>query len=66
MRRLKKKALHYGQEIDDSNVDEYGDGGEILPQSRLSPTLIANIYEQFVIPLTKIVEVEYLMQRLES
>ena len=62
--RLKKKALLYGQEIDDSNLDEYGDG-HVHVHSRISPSVVARIYEQFVIPLTKEVEVEYLMQRLD-
>lgn len=62
--RLKKKALLYGQEIDDSNLDEYGDGN-VHVHSRISPSVVARIYEQFVIPLTKEVEVEYLMQRLD-
>jgi chorismate mutase len=66
LRRLKKKALMYGQEIDDSNLDEYGDGaGSPQVNSRISPSLVARIYEQFVIPLTKEVEVEYLIQRLD-
>ena len=64
IRRLKKKALLYGQEIDDSSMDEFGDGGQVSLQSRISPSIVARIYEQFVIPLTKEVEVEYLLQRL--
>ncbi len=62
--RLKKKALLYGQEVDDSALDEFGDGGQVLLQSRISPSVVARIYEQFIIPLTKEVEVEYLLQRL--
>ncbi|KAJ3271589.1 chorismate mutase aro7 [Terramyces sp. JEL0728] len=65
LRRLKKKALIYGQEIDDQNEDMDGDGGS-MPGMRLNPTLIADIYEKFIIPLTKKVEVEYLLQRLDS
>lgn len=66
LRRLKKKALLYGQEIDDSSMDEYGDGGQVLLQSRISPSVVASIYEQFVIPLTKQVEVLYLLERLDQ
>lgn len=65
LRRLKKKALIYGQEIDDQDEDMDGDGGS-MPGMRLNPSLIADIYEKFIIPLTKKVEVEYLLQRLDS
>jgi chorismate mutase len=66
LRRLRKKVLIYGQEVDDSGENEDGDGGNyVAQQPRISPTLMAAIYEQFVIPLTKKVEVEYLLQRLD-
>lgn len=63
LRRLKKKAMLYGQEIDDSEENEYGDNGTYAAQTlKIAPVIVANIYEQFVIPLTKQVEVEYLIQ----
>ncbi|KAJ2987822.1 chorismate mutase aro7, partial [Globomyces sp. JEL0801] len=65
LRRLKKKALIYGMEIDDQNETADGDGGS-MPHLRLVPSTVASIYEQFVIPLTKVVEVEYLLQRLDT
>ncbi|KAJ3302310.1 chorismate mutase aro7 [Kappamyces sp. JEL0829] len=64
LRRLRRKALIYGQEIDDSGENLDGDGGKYVVTPRIQTTMIASIYEQFVIPLTKEVEVEYLLQRL--
>ncbi len=65
LRRLRRKALIYGQEIDDSGENADGDGGNYVITPRIQTTMIANIYEQFVIPLTKEVEVDYLLQRLD-
>ncbi len=66
LRRLRKKALIYGQEINDVDENEDGDGGSYqADQTRIAPSLMAAIYEKFVIPLTKVVEVEYLLQRLD-
>lgn len=36
------------------------------PQSKVKPELIAQLYKDWVIPLTKKVEVEYLLRRLED
>lgn len=36
------------------------------PQSKIQPEIIAKIYKDFVIPLTKVVEVDYLLRRLED
>ncbi|KAJ3412991.1 chorismate mutase aro7 [Chytridiales sp. JEL 0842] len=75
LRRLRKKAWVYGQEIEDDMVP----GGsrptsaakslklteDKDPQLRIPVDSVANMYEQFVIPLTKEVEVEYLLRRLD-
>jgi chorismate mutase len=65
LRRVKKKVLIYGQEIDDQNEDLDGDGGS-MPTLRISPLVIANMYEQFIIPITKKVEVMYLLRRMDT
>ena len=57
--RLKKKATIYGREID---LTGDADGGDV----RLEPETICSIYKQFVIPLTKEVEVAYLLRRLDE
>ena len=57
LRRLRKKALTYGQEIEDvenTNVT-----------MKIPLDVVEKMYEEFVIPLTKEVEVEYLLRRLE-
>ena len=56
--RLRKKARIYGREID---LNENEDNDNI----RLKPDTICEIYKQYVIPLTKDVEVEYLLHRLD-
>jgi chorismate mutase len=65
LRRVKRKVLIYGQEIDDQNEDLDGDGGS-MPTLRISPQAIASMYEEFIIPMTKKVEVLYLLQRLDT
>ncbi|TPX33843.1 chorismate mutase [Synchytrium microbalum] len=54
--RLEKKAMAYGQDPDDvSAVKNY----------KVRPQVIRDVYEKFVIPLTKLVEVDYLLRRLD-
>ncbi|KAG0222795.1 chorismate mutase aro7 [Actinomortierella wolfii] len=62
LRRLRRKAMIYGADITES--------GDIIPEqnsaaSKISPDVVVDLYERFVIPLTKEVEVEYLMKRLD-
>ena len=58
--RVKKKALVYGQDIDgdEFRIDE--------KQVKLNQDLVALLYEQWIIPLTKEVETDYLLQRLNK
>ncbi|KAK4236261.1 hypothetical protein C8A03DRAFT_17083 [Achaetomium macrosporum] len=57
LERLKLKAQTYGT---DPSL-----GPEGWDQSKINVQAVVSMYEDFVIPLTKEVEVEYLMQRLE-
>ncbi|KAI9202240.1 chorismate mutase [Polychytrium aggregatum] len=57
LRRVEKKAMIYGQEIDDSDKPSTG-------HLRLPLKLVSDLYEEHIIPLTKQVEVDYLLQRL--
>lgn len=59
LERLKLKAQTYG--TDPSVKDSTG-----TTQSKINVEAVVAMYKDFVIPLTKDVEVEYLMQRLES
>ena len=56
-RRVERKAATYGRDIDvDGDVDVY----------KISPAEIAAIYKEWIIPLTKEVEVDYLLLRLDG
>lgn len=56
--RLRLKALTYGKD------PSISDGAE--EHVKINVDAVVAMYEDFVIPLTKEVEVEYLMQRLEE
>lgn len=59
LERLALKAKTYG--TDPSIPEEDRDG-----QVKINVDAVVTMYEKFVIPLTKVVEVEYLMQRLDG
>jgi len=60
LERLKLKAQTYGTD------PSLGTGAGQEHQSKINVDAVVSMYENFVIPLTKDVEVEYLMQRLEN
>ncbi|KAJ2779758.1 chorismate mutase aro7 [Coemansia javaensis] len=77
LRRLKAKALIYGQDLSSACPDSVGNG--LLPVSaagesgagervktRVDYDLVVSLYRDYVIPLTKEVEVEYLIRRLDG
>ncbi|KAI9593937.1 chorismate mutase [Syncephalis fuscata] len=69
LRRLRRKALVYGQDITEDSADACNITIVASPTERpgkINLDLVVELYEKFVIPLTKEVEVEYLMQRLDS
>ncbi|XP_020686255.1 chorismate mutase 2 isoform X1 [Dendrobium catenatum] len=58
-RRVEKKAMIFGQEVtiedkEDDNVD-----------CKVNPSVVSRLYGDWIIPLTKLVEVDYLLRRLE-
>ena len=55
--RLRLKAQTYGTDPADANGGNEG-------KAKINVDAVVSMYEDFVIPLTKVVEVEYLMQRL--
>ncbi|KAI8587680.1 chorismate mutase [Geranomyces variabilis] len=57
--RLRRKALVYGQEIEDHDKEVSA------AHLRIPLDVVSNMYERYVIPLTKEVEVEYLLGRLQ-
>jgi len=54
--RVRRKAARYGRP----------DDGEGASAFKVDPDIIAQIYGEFLIPLNKEVQVEYLMQRLSG
>lgn len=60
LRRLDKKARWYGAEL--------GPEGDPVPErgAKVRPEEVVRLYEEYIIPLTKDVEVEYLLHRLDG
>ncbi|XP_057487926.1 chorismate mutase 1, chloroplastic-like [Actinidia eriantha] len=59
-RRVETKAKTYGQEVT-VNVEE--DGTD--PIYKIKPSLVADLYGDWIMPLTKEVQVEYLLRRID-
>ncbi|PON96330.1 Chorismate mutase [Trema orientale] len=59
-RRVEMKAKTYGQELP-VNIDD--DGAD--PVFKIKPSLVADLYGDWIMPLTKEVQVEYLLRRLD-
>ncbi|XP_052190126.1 chorismate mutase 1, chloroplastic-like [Diospyros lotus] len=60
-RRVEMKAKTYGQEVTDCLGDQ--DGGD--PAYKIKPSLVADLYGDWIMPLTKEVQVKYLLRRLD-
>ncbi|KAI7833323.1 chorismate mutase [Kickxella alabastrina] len=82
LKRLKAKALIYGQDLSSAGLDGNGningssqpliglrsspsDAAEEKTKSRVDYDLVVSLYRDYVIPLTKEVEIEYLLHRLD-
>ncbi|KAF9189799.1 chorismate mutase aro7 [Haplosporangium sp. Z 767] len=66
LRRLRRKAMIYGHDITEKgdiilDDDQNGNGS-----SKIHADVVVDLYERFVIPLTKEVEVDYLLKRLDG
>ncbi|KAL2346654.1 hypothetical protein Fmac_000654 [Flemingia macrophylla] len=57
VKRVKKKAMVFGQEV---TLDRDVKGKKY----KVDPSVVSLLYQKWIIPLTKIVEVEYLLRRL--
>lgn len=57
-RRVAKKAMLFGQDVDSQENDANG-------KYKVNPSVVSRLYEEWVMPLTKFVEVEYLIRRLD-
>uniref|UniRef100_A0A1S3Y8H7 chorismate mutase n=1 Tax=Nicotiana tabacum TaxID=4097 RepID=A0A1S3Y8H7_TOBAC len=59
-RRVEMKTRTYGQEF---NINGPENGGD--PVYKIKPSLVAELYGDWIMPLTKEVQVEYLLRRLD-
>ncbi|CAL5419362.1 unnamed protein product [Camellia sinensis] len=57
-RRVAKKAMIFGQEVSLNDDDKKGN-------CKVDPSVVSCLYDKWVMPLTKLVEVEYLLCRLD-
>mmetsp|Transcript_18828 Transcript_18828/g.56889 ORF Transcript_18828/g.56889 Transcript_18828/m.56889 type:complete len:341 (+) Transcript_18828:294-1316(+) len=63
--RVRWKAQTYGQDAEDLANAEGGEG-QSGRRFKVSPDTIAMLYDKWVMPMTKQVQVQYLLRRLES
>jgi len=65
IKRVMAKAATYGQEITDETAVLHGPAlsAEAVQKLKVNPESMGKLYRDIIIPLTKDVEVEYLMQR---
>eukprot|EP00898_Chlorokybus_atmophyticus_P000728 jgi/Chlat1/1656/Chrsp127S00090 len=61
IQRVERKASVYSQEVTLSETPSVGDN----IKHKISPQLVARMYEDWIMPLTKEVQVSYLLRRLE-
>ncbi|CAN4079419.1 unnamed protein product [Withania somnifera] len=59
-RRVEMKTKTYGQELNMNGPENVGD-----PVYKIKPCLVAELYGDWIMPLTKEVQVEYLLRRLD-
>ncbi|CAO2172953.1 unnamed protein product [Urochloa humidicola] len=64
-RRVEKKAIVFGQSITSDGPIETGISNSSKANFKVDPSVVYKLYDQWVIPLTKQVEVEYLLHRLD-
>lgn len=60
-KRVEKKAMVFGQQVmlslsNDTNTKQ---------NYKVDPSVASRLYEEWVMPLTKLVQVEYLLRRLD-
>lgn len=59
-RRVEMKARTYGQEVVINSKSH-----EAEPVYKITPSLVADLYGDWIMPLTKEVQVAYLLRRLD-
>ncbi|XP_022734681.1 chorismate mutase 3, chloroplastic-like [Durio zibethinus] len=61
-KRVNMKTKTYGQEVE---IDGAGVAADPDPVYKIKPSLVADLYGHWIMPLTKEVQVEYLLRRLD-
>ncbi|KAL5230725.1 hypothetical protein ABZP36_029501 [Zizania latifolia] len=64
-RRVQKKAMVFGRNVTLDGPVETGDSNNGRASFKVDPSLVYKLYGQWVIPLTKQVELQYLLHRLD-
>ncbi|KAE9459098.1 hypothetical protein C3L33_08998, partial [Rhododendron williamsianum] len=57
--RVEKKAMVFGQEVSLNDPDDK------KGKYKVDPSMVSHLYGEWVMPLTKLVQVEYLLRRLD-
>ena len=69
LERVKRKAATYGQDFAASCASDISSGAAVPADDaagqKILPETVSRLYEMWVMPLTKDVEVQYLLRRLE-
>lgn len=61
-KRVEKKAMVFGQEVD---VVQQNEVKKKKKKYKVDPSVVSQLYGDWVMPLTKLVQVEYLLRRLD-
>lgn len=64
-RRVEKKTVVFGQSITLDEPIQTDVNNSSQANFKVDPSVVYKLYDQWVIPLTKQVEVEYLLHRLD-
>ncbi|KAG8087537.1 hypothetical protein GUJ93_ZPchr0010g10978 [Zizania palustris] len=64
-RRVQKKATVFGRNVTLDGPGETGDSNNGRASFKVEPAVVYKLYDQWVIPLTKKVELKYLLRRLD-
>uniref|UniRef100_A0A5B7BVH0 Chorismate mutase n=1 Tax=Davidia involucrata TaxID=16924 RepID=A0A5B7BVH0_DAVIN len=63
-RRVEKKAMVFGQEVS-LNENKNKNDNDKKGKYKVDPSIVSRLYGEWVMPLTKLVQVEYLLRRLD-
>ncbi|CAJ0769374.1 4552_t:CDS:2 [Entrophospora sp. SA101] len=69
LKRLRHKALTYGQDFTESDIINLGNNqisNDDNHEIKFNADIVVELYEKWVIPLTKEVEIQYLLNRLDN